>query len=533
MSSVANSELDPNSLDYLPPITASNVFAFAMMILGMFMAVLDIQIVAASLSEIQAGLGASADEIAWVQTAYLVAEVVMIPLSGFLSRAFSIRWLFAMSAGGFTLASIACALVTSIEGMMVARAIQGFVGGAMIPLVYSALFLMFGRRRQAVVMAMVSFLVTLAPTIGPTLGGWLTSVFSWHWLFLINVIPGIFITLTVVFLVEIDEPDFSLLKKTDYLGAIGLSVLSAGLVYVLEEGARYQWFEDPTIRWVSAATIVGAFLLAWRSITYFEPIVNFTVFKNANFTAGTLVGVVFGVGLYGLVYLYPVFLGRVGGMSSVQIGMAVMVTGITMTAMAPISGYLANNVDQRLLAIIGFGLLSISCWQMSLMTSEWRAPELVLPQILRGVGTMLGIVSVTMMAFAKLPPNLVKDATGLFTLMRNVGGAIGIALINTVIISRTNFHQARLAEWANVGREIFEERLEMLAGLALNYGLADPDNFAIRAMAGMIQREALTMAMADSFIILTAVLSVGVIVPFFLARPQGPAKPMKPAQQAQ
>jgi len=505
--------------------TPATYLAFILMALGMFMAILDIQIVAASLGQIQAGLSASADEIAWVQTSYLIAEVVMIPLSGFLSRALSIRWLFVLSSGLFTIASLICATVTSIEGMIVARAFQGFVGGAMIPTVYAASFLMFGRERQTKVTVIVSFIVTLAPTIGPALGGWLTSFLSWHWLFLINIIPGIFITLGVATLVKLDEPDFPLLKRIDIIGLIALSIVCGGAVFILEDGTRLQWFESSTIRLMTILVIFASLALAWRVQTASEPIVRFTPFTNLNFLAGSLMGAVFGIGLYGLVYLYPLFLSRVADLSSGQIGQTVFVTGLFMALSAPLAGFLSARIDVRILASAGFLLLAASTWLTTGITSEWRFAELFLPQALRGVGIMACIVSVAVMSFATLPSAMIKDSTGLFTLCRNIGGAIGIALINSILASRTLFHQSRLAESATLARAEIAERVEMMTGLAIARGLPDPDNFAVRALAQEIKRQALVMAFADAFLILSLLFLAVSILPIFLQRPGSFSEP--------
>ncbi|MGQ5701789.1 DHA2 family efflux MFS transporter permease subunit [Sandaracinobacteroides sp. A072] len=494
--------------------------AFLLMALGMFMAVLDIQIVAASLGQIQAGLSASADEIAWVQTSYLIAEVVMIPLSGFLSRALSTRWLFVISSALFTVASLICAMVTTIEGMIAARAFQGFVGGAMIPTVYAASFMLFGRQRQALVTVAMSFVITMAPTIGPALGGWLTGVMSWHWLFLINIIPGIFITLGVALLVKLpDEPNPAILRKTDFPGLLALALLCGGLVFVLEDGARRQWFEDEHIRFWSAMVVMAAFALWWRIRTAEEPIVRLDAFTNVNFAAGTLMGGVFGIALYGLVYLYPLYLGRVADLSSAQIGTTVFVTGLSMMLTTPIAGLFASRVDPRVQTAIGFLLLATSTWMTTGITNEWRFWELALPQVLRGAGIMLSISSVSIMAFATLPPEQLKDSTGLFTLMRNIGGAIGIAIINTLLTVRGNLHQARLAESANPGRPEIAAWLEGVAQMATERGLADPDGYAVRLLGGLIRREATVMAIADSFLVLSALFVLMVLVPAFLRKP--------------
>ncbi|MFQ3595200.1 MAG: DHA2 family efflux MFS transporter permease subunit [Sphingomonadaceae bacterium] len=517
-----------------PPATgakpsAAVYFAFLLMAFGMFLAILDIQIVAASLGEIQAGLSASADEIAWVQSSYLVAEVIMIPLSGFLARALSIRWLFVLSCAGFTFASLLCALATSIETMIAARAFQGFIGGAMIPTVYAASFLLFGRERQTAVVAMVSLIVTLAPTIGPVLGGWITSIASWQWLFLVNIVPGIFISVAVALLVRVDRPDFALLRRIDIPGVIALSLLCGGLVFVLEEGTRLQWFEDGAIRTMSGVVVIAALLLWHRVATAPEPIIRVEAFANLNFTAGVTIGAIFGMGLYGLVYLYPMFLGRIAGLSSGQIGATVWVTGFAMACCAPLSAWLSNRFDARIVASAGFLLLAISTWWSSFITVEWRFWELFWPQLFRGVGIIFCILSISVMAFATLPQHQIKDSTSFFTLFRNIGGAIGIALINSVAAIRFNDHQAQIAETANPGRPEIAERLEMLAAAAAARGFPDPDNFALRALAREIRRQALTMAYADAFLLLAVLFGFFALVPIFLRKPGTFADPLPEA----
>src|SRR5215207_2626306 len=199
------------------PVSRRRAFAFFCMVFGMFMAILDIQIVSASLAEIQAGLSASSDEISWVQTSYLIAEVIMIPLSGTLSRVLSTRWMFVISAAGFTFMSFMCATATTIEQMIVYRALQGFIGGGMIPTVFASAYSIF-RGRQAMISPIIGLVATLAPTIGPTIGGYLTDLFSWHWLFLVNVVPGVAVTVAAFLLIDFDEPDLGLMADFDWAG---------------------------------------------------------------------------------------------------------------------------------------------------------------------------------------------------------------------------------------------------------------------------------------------------------------------------
>ena len=240
-------------------IDPRRLFAFLTMVFGMFMAILDIQIVSASLNEIQAGLAASSNEITWVQTSYLIAEVVMIPLSGFLSRALGTRTLFAISAGGFAAASLMCGLSTSINEMIVWRAVQGFIGGGMIPTVFASAYLIFPRSRMGLIVPLIGLVATLAPTIGPTVGGYLTDALSWHWLFFINIVPGIGVTIAALTLIDFDQPDYSLFENFDFVGLLSMAGFLGALEYVLEEGPRNDWFGDDTVlllAWVSAISAV-------------------------------------------------------------------------------------------------------------------------------------------------------------------------------------------------------------------------------------------------------------------------------------
>jgi MFS transporter, DHA2 family, multidrug resistance protein len=291
-----------------PQVTLRRLVAFFALVFGMFMAILDIQIVSSSLSEIQAGLSAAPEEISWVQTSYLIAEVIMIPLSGFLARALSTRVLFTISAAGFTLASLLCATATSINEMIVYRALQGFIGGGMIPTAFAAAYTIFPRRAQPPVMALVGLTVTLAPTVGPTVGGYLTELFSWHWLFLVNIVPGIAASVLAWTLVDFDEPDYGLLRRFDFLGLATMAIFLGSLEYVLEEGQKNDWFQDIGITiWAVLAAVAGG-VFFWRVLTAATPIVDLRAFRDRNFAVGSLLTFVLGIGLYGLTYLYPLFL---------------------------------------------------------------------------------------------------------------------------------------------------------------------------------------------------------------------------------
>jgi DHA2 family multidrug resistance protein len=471
------------------------------MVFGMFMAILDIQIVSASLNDIQAGLSASSDEISWVQTAYLIAEVIAIPLSGFLSRALGTRILFAASAAGFTLASLMCGLTSSIDQMIVWRAIQGFIGGGMIPTVFATAFIIFPRSKQPIISPMIGLVATLAPTIGPTVGGYLTEAFSWHWLFFINIAPGIAVTLAVLALVDFDRPNLKLFENFDWWGILTMAGFLGSLEYILEEGPKNDWFDDNAVALFTVVSIVSGMAFFARVLTARAPVVDLRAFGDRNFALGSVFSFVLGIGLYGLTYLYPVYLGQIRGYNALMIGETMFVSGLAMFLTAPVAGRLSTKLDPRLLLIMGFLIFAAGSWQMSYLTNDWDFWELFWPQIFRGVGLMLAMVPITNTALGTLPPERLKDASGLFNLTRNLGGALGLAAINTLINDQMDLHLARLHEAVTWSRPAALERLADLTARFQDFG-ADAQLMALKQMMQSVRQQASVMAYADVFFLL-------------------------------
>src|SRR6516162_5048187 len=402
-------------------IAPRRLIAFLIMVCGMFMSILDIQVVSASLADIQAGLSASSTEVSWVQTAYLIAEVIAIPLSGFLSRAFGTRLLFAVSAAGFTFASLLCGFASSSEEMILWRAVQGFLGAGMIPTVFASAYTVFPRTKFHIVGPIIGLVATLAPTIGPTVGGFITDVMSWHWLFFINIVPGVIITIGVLALVDFDQPNFALLERFDWWGLIFMAGFLGALEYVLEEGPQYEWLQDTSVATCAAISFVSAIAFFWRVLTAEEPIVDLYAFSDRNFAVGCVLQFCIGLCLYGLTYMYPRYLAEVRGYSALMIGQTMFVSGITMFLMAPIVGRLLQKVDLRLIIAFGLVTFAVGSYQMTWITREYDFYELLVPQILRGIGMMCAMVPTNNIALGTLPPDRVKNASGLFNLMRNLG----------------------------------------------------------------------------------------------------------------
>jgi MFS transporter, DHA2 family, multidrug resistance protein len=505
----------PQPRDSIQP---RRLLAFLAMVFGMFMAILDIQIVSASLTEIQAGLSASANEITWVQTAYLIAEVVMIPLSGYLSRALGTRILFSVSAGGFTAASLMCGFCTDINEMIVWRAIQGFIGGGMIPTVFATAYLIFPRSKMSVVSPIIGLVATLAPTIGPTVGGYLTDALSWHWLFFINVVPGLAVTIATLILIDFDAPDWSLLRNFDWTGLLSMAGFLGALEYVLEEGPRNDWFGDDTVlllAWVSGLSAIAFFA---RVLTARQPIVDLHAFVDRNFGVGSLFSFVLGIGLYGLTYLYPVYLGQVRGYNALMIGETMFVSGVVMFLTAPIVGRLMDRVDPRVMLIGGFLSFALGTYWMTYLTRDWDFWELFWPQVFRGVGLMSAMIPINNIALGTLPPERMKNASGLFNLMRNLGGAVGLAALTTILNDRTDLHLTRLHEAVSWAHQPALEVLDSLTARFSAYG-SNAQLMALKQLNLITHRQGVVMAFADVFLLLTLLFVSLAFLALIMRRP--------------
>jgi DHA2 family multidrug resistance protein len=481
------------------------------------MSLLDVQIVAASLPEIEAGLSAGSDEGSWVQTSYLIAEIVMIPLSGFLSRAFSTRWLFTASAAAFTVASIACGFAWNLDVMIAFRAVQGFVGGAMIPTVFATGFALFEGKKQALIPAILGVVATLAPTLGPTLGGWITDAASWHWLFFINIVPGLLITILVPVYAHVDEADAGVLRGFDPWGIPLLAVFLGGLEYVLEEGPRWDWFDDPANRWVGAASAAAALFFFHNSFTHPRPVVDLRVFRSARFALGCLFQFVLGVGVFTSIYLIPQYLAGVQDYRSLDIGKAVLVTGIAQIIATPFAAGLSRRLDPRHMIAFGFALFALSLYMFRGLDSSWGREQLFWPQSLRGFAMMFCIVPATNMALGEMPPQWLKTASGLSNLMRNLGGAIGIALANTVINHRFHLHYTRIAETVNAANPSLQPALDGLARQmqVISQDTPEQQRMALGVLDRLVSREAMTMTYADSFVVLAGLFLLTLtVLPF-------------------
>ncbi|HEX2151209.1 MAG TPA: DHA2 family efflux MFS transporter permease subunit [Stellaceae bacterium] len=489
------------------------------MVTGLFLAIMDVQIVSSSLTQIQGGLSASADEIAWVQSAYLIAAVVMVPFSGTLSRLLSTRVTFVIAALGFTIASVLCATATSLNEMILYRAMQGFAAGAITPSVFPVVYTRFRGPKLPTMLVMISIILNLSSTLGPTIGGFLTETFSWHWLFLVNIVPGLLVAAVVWATIDIDKPDFSLLRDFDVIGLVLMAAFLGCLQYALEEGPRWGWFDDSSIRNAVIVSAVASVFFFWRVLTYRQPIVDLRAFANRNFALGSFYTFLIGIGMYGTTYLIPLFLAQVRGYSSMQIGLTVVVAGLFMMALSPFSTQIARRLDLRVMLAIGLSLFAVSMYLTAMsLTNQTGFWELFVPQAVRGVALMFCYLPANMIALGTVAPDKLKNAAGLYNLTRELGGALGLATIGTVMNDRLHFHWNRLIEDINPARPVVQQFLETQTSRFEPLISGDPAQAAIKLLAGIVQREALVLTYSDALLMIGAVFLVGVML-MPLARP--------------
>jgi len=502
--------------------TRRKALAFGIMCLGCFIAYLDIQIVSASVQEIGGGLSASQDELSWIQSSYLIAEIIVIPLSAWMSRVMSTRWLIAASAAGFTLASVLCSTAWDMRSMIVFRALQGCFGGAMIPTAFTSAVVLFQGRQKAVAASFVSAVAGLAPTLGPVVGGWLTEGWSWHWLFYINIVPGTLVMVFAPILVRFGEPDLTLLRDADYLGMILMALCLGCLDYVLEEGARWEWFADNTVKICTAISGLAGIGFIIRSLTYAHPVVDLRALADRNFCLGCLFSFVTGIGIFGLIYLTPLFLGRVRGFLAWQIGGAILSAGLFQLAAIPIYSMLANRIDLRWLLMFGVLSFGMSMALFAPMMNQWGWEEMLLPLAFRGLAAPFAMASTITLALGGLPAERLKSASGLYTLMRSLGGAIGIGACSAILNDRTNLHFLRIAEHLTSANA---QLGNWLHGMALRYAQAWGDPAAGQAAALkklwlLAYREAQVQAFADAYLAIAVCFALAaVLVPLMHGAP--------------
>jgi len=481
---------------------------FAMMCIGMFMAILDVQVVATSLPTIQRTLDIAQDQMSWIQTAYLIAEIISIPLTGFFTRMLTMRWLFFVAILIFILASIGCASSGNFLSLIAWRILQGFSGGTLIPAVFSAVFLLFPVARQALATVIAGVLAVLAPTVGPVVGGWITETFSWPWLFLINVPTGIVAAAVASLSLPKGRVSFGQLRHLDVMSLGFGAVALAALEIAIKEAPKRGWTSSLVAGLLGLCVVTAAGFVR-RTLRSPTPLVDLWTFRNRNFLVGCLLSFVLGMGLFGSVYLMPVFLAYVRGHNALQIGQIMLVTGAAQLVTAPVAVALVRRIDERRLTAFGFLLFGIGLGLSSIQTKATDFDEMLWPQLLRGSAIMFCILPPTQLALGRLSKTAVADASGLFNMMRNLGGAIGIAIIDTVIYTRTPEHSKTLINRLIAGDMATVKTLG-IPPEALGYSLSDSSTQAM--LAPLVAKVAFVEAINDAWALLALITCAALLV---------------------
>jgi DHA2 family multidrug resistance protein len=474
---------------------------FVAMSLGMFMAILDIQVVASSLTNIQAALHVPFDKLSWIQTAYLTAEVIAIPLTGWLTRALSLRWMFVAATVGFTLASVGCALSTALAPFIAIRVLQGFCGGMLIPAVFTSAFTLLPQKDRLLATVVAGMLAMIAPTIGPAVGGYLTETYSWHWIFLVNVIPGVGVALAVACYVGGPKAHWHELKRIDFATVLGASLFLGSLELLLKNGPQHDW------RGGLISTLVGVCLLSaafglYRCLRSRHPFVQLRRFRELSFSLGCTLSFVFGMGIYGSVYILAVFLGAVRRHSPLEIGKIMMVCGVAQVLTAPLAMLLEKRIDPRLLTAVGFGLFGAGLMANGFTTTTTDFDGLFWPQVLRGASVMLCLLPTTRLALDGLRPAEIAEASGLFNLTRNLGGAIGIALIDTILEQRTKGHVTDLLYRLQAGDPNAARVVGLPIALFHNVPMGSIGPVTRALVLPMVQRAAITESINEAWLVI-------------------------------
>jgi DHA2 family multidrug resistance protein len=490
--------------------------------LGAFMAVLNIQIVNASLADIQGAIGAGIDDGGWISTSYLIAEIVVIPLSGWLAQVFSVRIYLLTNAVLFLVFSAACALAQDLPQMIAIRAVQGFTGGVLIPMAFTLIITLLPKAKQPIGLALFAVSATFAPAIGPTIGGYLTENWGWQYIFYVNIVPGAIMIAMLFVSLDSSPMKLSLLRQGDWPGIITMAIGLSALQTVLEEGNKDDWFGSPFIVRLAVIAAIALTLFIAIELTSKKPLLNLRLLVRRNFGFGVLANFLLGVALYGSVYILPVYLSRIQGYNSEQIGLVLAWTGLPQLVLIPLVPRLMKRVDPRIVIAVGFALFAASNFMNIYMTNDYANDQLFWPNVIRAVGQALCFAPLSAVATAGIEAENAGSASGLFNMMRNLGGAVGIALLQTFLTKREQYHSNVLMQSVSLFEQATRTRLEQLTQYFMTHGVANPADALSRAYVAIghvVQKQAFILAFSDTFYLLGAALIVAMIAGLLLKKP--------------
>ncbi len=495
----------------------------ASVMLATFMEVLDTTIVSVALPHIAGSLSASTDEATWTLTSYLVSNAIFLPASGWFARYFGRKRFLIACIAIFTVSSFVCGIANDLAVLVIARVIQGAGGGALQPLSQAILLESFPEEKRGMAMAAFAVGVVVAPILGPTLGGWLTDQYSWRWAFYINIPIGVLaMVMTNMF---IEDPPYIRAAKPGRIDAVGFGMMAVSLAtlqVVLDRGQQEDWFSAPWICWltgISAASLIAFIVWEFRVS---EPIVNLRVFSNRNFMVGTVLILLVGLALYSAVTMLPLFLQTLMGYSALQSGVAVGPRGLGALLTMPLVGFLTGKIDARKLIGLGFSIVGVSLWQFAGINLEISMWSIIWPSILTGVGLSMLFVPLSTVALGTLPQQEIGNAAGIFNLMRNIGGSVGISIVTTLLTREAQVHQSEMSARLSSADIFFGVRTQSLQRML--QGIFDQSDATHKAQAEIyrqLQLQANLLAYVNNFRLLSFVCFFCIGCVFFLRKVKG------------
>ncbi len=498
------------------------VFAGA---LGALIASLDISIVNSALPQIQGEIGATGTEGTWIGTGYLVSEVVMIPLSAWLSRMLGLRTLLLACGLLFTAFSVQCGLSGTLLAMIIGRVGQGFFGGALIPTAQTIVRTRLPHHQIPVGMTIFGLIVLIGPLVGPVLGGWLTENWSWQWCFFINL-PVAVALISLLLLGMPHEPmRMHEWVEADWLGVAGMSVGLSSLTVVLEEGQRDQWFQSDVIRTLSVTAVVGLAAMLIAQFTSRRPVIKLRLLRNRSYASVIIIIISVGMVLYDILYVLPQFLSIISGYNAEQSGWVLALSGIPAFLLMPVLPRIIGRANLRLVVACGLVCFGASCFIDIHLTAQSSGGDFVLSQLLRGFGQILSFMPLNQASVGAVSRADTADAAGLFNMARNLGGSIGLALLGVFIDRRVELHADIIRQSVNANSQLLQERLSAQAAFFAQNGggLAYGRQQAIGQLAAQIHQQAFVMTYSDCFWMLGVCLVLMLPLIFLLRAP--PARP--------
>jgi DHA2 family multidrug resistance protein len=482
--------------------------------IGSFMAILNIQITNASLLNIEGGIGTGVDNGSWISTSYLIGEIVVIPLTDYLSRVFSFRRYMLASATLFAVFSVACAFAHDLPSMIAMRGLQGFAGGVLIPMAFTLVLTKLPKPQQPIGLAVFALSVTFAPAIGPTIGGYLTENYGWQTIFFVNVIPTVVMVTALYLTLERQPMQLRLLKEGDWAGIFTMAIGLSGLQTVLEEGNKDDWFSSPFILRLAAVALVSLSLFVWIELTIEKPLIRLRLLTRRNFGFGTIAMTMLGFALFGSVYILPAYLGQAQGYNAEQIGAVLAWTGLPQLILIPLVPKLMQRIDTRYIAFTGLMIFAYSCFMNTAMSPDYAGDQLWIPNIVRAIGQAMVLTPLTSVMTGGIAPQDAAAASGISNMFRNLGGAIGTAVLATIITKREQFHSNIIGQSVTLGREEVRNRIAQMTDYFMGHGVPDPaaaHQQAIIALGKAVKHQALVMGFSDTFAVIGAVLVLAAI----------------------